>query len=357
MICNLQINDDIYTFACTILFKLIKKAISVKFNQLQIFEIIKSYFFNDKLHKLGYSCDTGICLKVFEYANSDNFENFIKLNKSNNITFMQIMGALYKFQVNNEFVLLCIERDRDLTVKFIDTVRRFFKVPESFSFQDCKDIITASDGKWFYLWILTFLENDTINLFHRNVGTDEDYIRKWNFSPTEYNFELKEKREGCLNKQFDNYKEFDMIIGNTFLTPRLNGFWSNIMNKYKKQIIAGPSGSSALLYQILFKICKVLDPSVENKSKTLLCIIADYYKYFHSISEVLQIYPSVAELPTYTLDMDEVDYINEQIIPSAKLTIFGGNKFYIHNYKKYKIIQGIKGGKYIIKDNKKKYIS
>jgi len=41
-----------------------------------------------------------------------------------------------------------------------------------------------------------------------------------------------------------------------------------------------------------------------------MCLIADYYNFFHSISEILQEYTVEANLPKYDLSQNDFEYIN-----------------------------------------------
>jgi hypothetical protein len=69
-----------------------------------------------------------------------------------------------------------------------------------------------------------------------------------------------------------------------------------------------------------FKIAKVLDENTpENKLLLLECILADYYDFFHSISEVLQEYTVDAGFEKYYLGMNDLDYIL-----NLKKTYFSG---------------------------------
>lgn len=81
------------------------------------------------------------------------------------------------------------------------------------------------------------------------------------------------------------------------------------MKKYKKEIIAGPSSSSGLCFQFIFEISNIFTNTIKNKFILLCLIICDYYPYFHSVSEILQIYSSDANLNKYNLEINDVDYL------------------------------------------------
>lgn len=155
---------------------------------------------------------------------------------------------------------------------------------------------------------------------HHNVMNDSDYIRKWK-SDLEYtrqfdksNYKLhKITRKNIKYNEFKGYSENMIVLGNTYMKPRLNGIWFNLMKKYKKEVIAGPSSSAILAHQLIFDISKVLPKTEKNKVMLLLCILADYSVYHHSISEVIQTYASEASLKPYTIDMDTIEYLKQYI--------------------------------------------
>jgi hypothetical protein len=152
---------------------------------------------------------------------------------------------------------------------------------------------------------------------HHNTDTDADYVRKWasdvefgkKSNTSKYALETL-RRENVKFDQLKDYSEKTLVLGKTYMRPRLNGVWFNLMKKYNKEVIAGPSSSAILGYQIIFDISKILPKNRKNKVLLLFCMIADYSMYYHSMSEVLQTYISEAELPAYTIDLNDLEYLN-----------------------------------------------
>jgi hypothetical protein len=321
-------SEYIYIYANKILFKAIQLLKKHKFKLENIENDIRIIYFNEKqkikgysrmpppkfklkeqaIIKNGYSCDKdNMCKKL---VSIDNLTEFIDFNKSNNISFSQIMGACYKFQINNTLVGKCLEKNTKLKNTMLAYFKKNFKVPNSFTFDDLKKLIKKSKGHWFYLWTLTFLAPKD-NLFNRHLNEDEDYIRKWvmvldNVSQVETK---KIKKSDPTYAQYKNTDVKNVILGNTYMKPTNNSIWWNLMKKYKKQIIAGPSSSSGLCYQFIFDISNILEKTTKNKFLLLCLILCDYYPYFHSVSEILQIYTSDADLNKYDMEMDDVDYL------------------------------------------------
>lgn len=328
-VCGLLENKRLYVFACTVLFRLIHHAKRVGMSDPDIVSVIKSYKVGPVILKLGYTVADAV-----ELISVPDVAPFIEWNMVHNIPFMQVMGASYKFQTNNEFVKLCIDNDAELQANFMTTVQTYFKIPAALPYQELQTkIINKSYGFWFYLWVVTFLMSDTKNLMHRNSISDPDYIRLWDKS-IEFGSGLDVSKYktvrltagDCKYDQLRNFEEKSLVVGSTFMVPRQNGIWFNLMRHYKKEVIAGPSSSSVLSYQIIFDITKIMPPTVENKILLLLCILCHYSVYYHSISEVLQSYTVDAGLVPYSLDMNDMEYIQRVAGPFLESRAGGGRR-------------------------------
>jgi len=307
-------NDELYEFASNILFLIIKHSKTIGMSKEEIGDIIKSYKTNKLIIKLGYNVND-----ISAIYNIKTLDELIKWNRENDITLLQIMSSFYKFQANNEFVKKCIEHDKTLKDKFMTTVRQYFKLPDSMTYEHFKQsIIDKSYGGWFYLWIITFLQSSKINLLHHHADVDPDYVRMWasgiEFSKRKNSSQFKLHKLTRKNIKFDqlhSYKEKTLVSGKTYMRPRINGIWFNIMKLMKKEVIAGPSSSAILAYQMIFDLSKILPQTNHNKILLLKCMVADYSIYYHSISEILQTYVSEAGLPTYTLGMNDLEYLKK----------------------------------------------
>jgi len=306
-------SDELYEFACKILFLIIQHSKKIGVLQDNVINILQTYSNNNIIIKLGYNKKEALHLYKIH-----SLKEFIEWNREENNSFLQIMSAFYVFQRDNTFVKLCIDHDSKLRNEFMNTIYKYFKLPKSLGYLEfTKTIVEKSYGIWFYLWVITFLQNPKINLIHHHADADPDYIRRW---ASEIEFGKNVSKNLLLHKltrknikydQLAHYKKKTIVLGKTYMRPRINGIWFNIMKKYKKEIIAGPSSSCILGYQIIFDISKILPKTIENKKKLLLCMITDYSTYYHSLSEVLQTYVSEAELPKYTLEMNDIEYLKK----------------------------------------------
>ena len=110
-------NPEIYKFSTYLLYNIIQKAKEVNLDYSIIKHIIDSWILetsdNKKIiGKVGYKCNyENNCDYII---NITNFNEFFKYNIKNNISFLQIMGALYKFQIENKFLKLCMDNNKSL---------------------------------------------------------------------------------------------------------------------------------------------------------------------------------------------------------------------------------------------------
>ena len=328
LICSLYNSDKLYKLANRILFRYLQLAKRAGLSRATIIDNIGYLNFNKKkkthkaysripspdfsipgnaITKNGYNCTRYNCNEILKCANESELLAF---NKKHNIKLLQITSAYYRFQMDRAIITYCVRTNSVLQVRVMKTFRELFHVPDSFKFADLESLVTRSEGFWFIPWLLFFAVSKVQSLMHRNLNEDVDYIRRWiRQLGSAANVELVSRSEiPCLRNQY-NSDVNRIVSGNTFMKPTVNGIWWNLMKKYKKQIIAGPSSSSVIFYDVVFNITGILEPTRKNKVSALALVLADYYPVHHSISEILQLYTEDADLPTYSLDMDDIEYL------------------------------------------------
>lgn len=337
LICSFISNEYLYYFACNLIYKTIQ--ISVKYlGKEETVKNINSNFVNalnpnNTTEKListpGYICGfNNQCEEAIDIATTGTLFDFYRFNKSNNISISQLIGISFSYQYNDKLGKQLIKNDPDLSAKFVETICDYFSIPYGISFDELTKYIDESYGTRFYLWSMYHLYNDKKNLITRTLSAVvPDYIVEKTFS-LKYDgteninvFEPINVKDvnnpvniSCRRNAFSNYTDSEYLIsGMAYKKPRQNGVWFNIMKSYNKQILAGPSGSCIFMFEFIFEISKILDDTFENKLMVLLCILSDYYNYYHSISEVLQEYCVYAKFDRYDLSKNDVDYINSLI--------------------------------------------
>ena len=328
IMCILLNSDKLYAFVSDMYFSLIQKTLSLSDWPGARNWLIKNMdtFYHENtdtkvkdksiILKPGYLCnEKNDCDAIL---NIPNKEEFLAYNKSNEISFLQIMGALYKFPTDPQYIKAVIDNDIILQEQFMIAIRLFFRVPDSMTYLEYSKIINESYTHWFYPWVYTFLFNRKPNLIHQMKSADDDvYLRKViqkTTSTKDYTLFTKPiDYVKCKANNFANYDKTDLklVSGNTYVTPRDNGVWYNTLRRYNKEMIAGPSGSSVFIYQNVFEISKILEKNEFNEIMLLMSILADYTGLYHSTTEILQVYSEESQyIPKYTLEMDDVEYIS-----------------------------------------------
>lgn len=324
LLCILRNSKTLYLLANKILFRYIKIAKKYNIDNESIISKLKSKFFNDipdkkysrvkspdfKLNndiitKNGYECTK--LINCNQILNFENYKQLYDFNKENNISLLKITSAFYMFQMDNILFTNIIKKSQKLQKKITKTFNLYFNT--NYDFKKINRIVEKSEGNWFYTWLLVFLESHVENLMHRNLNEDKDYIRKWIFeikTPQDISI-IKQKDITCIKNTYDT--KDNIMRGNTYMKPIINGIWWNTMKKNKKEIIAGPSSSAVLLYNSIFNITKILSNTIENKILLLCLILADYSEIHHSMSEILQLYTKDANLIEYKLENNDVNYI------------------------------------------------
>jgi len=333
-VCSLRKDDKLYRFSSDLLFKNIQLAKKANLSSKEIVNIIRYYLFNpnksqsrkryyqkfngpykrskitlrkNAVVKNGYDCYNFNCYKIINLKNKDELYKF---NRANNIPLLKITSALYKFQSTNKIITHCVKNSPVLRNRIIKVMNEYFGTPASFAFSELEHLANSSRGSWFIPWIIYYGSYDIHNLLHRSMINNDDYVRIPKKIFTKQTEVIRKDIDDltCLKKQYN--KELDkVIVGTTYYKPFEHSIFLNLFKKYKKNAIAGPSGSSSLAYTYIFDISHILENTHENKILLLKMIIADYYEIHHSISEILLEYSADAKFPPYDLSMNDIDYI------------------------------------------------
>ena len=329
--CILIGSDKLYRFVSDMWFNLIQKALGLPtlpdgtaFMKV-VLEKIGTHYHVDYANKTtdpnvitkpGYLCGTkNNCTEILKLQTADEFYEY---NMENNISFLQLMGAFYHLPLDPDLIKGLIDTDEDLQYNFMSAIQLFFSVPDTMTYAEYSKIIDKSYNRFpmFHSWVYTFLVNRKNNLIHQlKAGDDDVYIRRRTKDDL---FKTPVKDIKCKEKQFDNYNNpnLELIFGNSYVTPRDNGIWYNTLKLYEKQMIAGPSGSTVYLYQIIFDLSKILEKNETNEIMLLMAILADYTGIYHSTTEILQVYAEESSFieEKYNLGMNDTKYIRDLMI-------------------------------------------
>jgi len=334
--CILIGSDKLYRFVSNMWFNLIQKVLNLPLRpdgtkyvpDLALEQMINTGYRVDSVNKTedrnviakpGYLCGTkNNCAEILKLKTD---EDFYEYNKDNNISFLQLMGAFYHLPLDPELIKGLIDTDEDLQYKFMSAIQLFFSVPDTMTYAEYSKIIDNSYNRFpmFHSWVYTFLFNRKKNLIHQlKAGDDDVYIRRRTKRTKDDLFKTPVKDIKCKEKQFENYNNpnIELIFGNSYVTPRDNGIWYNTLKLYEKQMIAGPSGSTVYLYQIIFDLSKILEKNETNEIMLLMAILADYTGIYHSTTEILQVYAEESSFikEKYNLGMNDTEYIRDLMI-------------------------------------------
>ncbi len=260
----------------------------------------------DAIVKNGYNCKRYNCNEILECKSE---EELLSFNLKNNIKLMQITSAFYPFQRNGVIFTYCIKNQPTLKKYILTRFKNLFHVPDTFTFNDLEAIIKRADkASWFMPWFFLYGLSKAHSTTHAVLGVDSDFVRRRISEFSSANtIELRTRDTHNTNEYNSDIQK--VIKGTTYSQPVINGFWWNLMKKYNKQIIAGPSGSSMMLFISVFILTRMLPATFKNKRDILGLLLTDFYPTHHSISEILQVYAEDAKLPKYNLAMNDIEYL------------------------------------------------
>jgi hypothetical protein len=206
--------------------------------------------------------------------------------------------------------------------RFVKNVKELFLLNQ-FSWEDFKELYSSSPNShkrsynFFVFNVIVYGTNGDISLYNKNL-VYSDFIRKSQAPEKQRNAANLKKFTRCNKSAISspNYAEYQIYDANNYYEMDENSPFSKIMKKHGNSYLAGPSGSTALLYINVFDFY-AFPRSYKNEIRLLCMLIADLIPLWHTLPEVLL--SANVELHTprtvnkYTLDMDAVDYVQKLI--------------------------------------------
>lgn len=284
-------------FSADILYQIIEKAV-VEPNCLTEEELIKIMKpIRDKNDK-----------SIVKKPGVDNAQEFIDLVKAKDKTGFKAlannlhlnMGALYDVTINATYVLANISDD--VKQKILKRTQELFCCKD-LTYDEIEKFILDSPEKSknlrYFVDILMYAHGDN-NLYRSNL-LNIDYIR------TKYNMPSVADPRSTGSCHADIVKPGEKILtGNSWYQVNDNSLYALIMKKYKRPYLAGPSGSTMLLYNLLFNVIGLRKDS-HTPAKMLGFIIGDYIPHFHTLTEILLSF-SIEIGKDYDISQDPVDW-------------------------------------------------
>ena len=309
--CKLLESDKLYFFAAKILFQVLNKVRALHLKNIEsYFEISyldKKYTRKKVVNQNGFDCKTSICDLLIRQT---NFLKFYKILKDNDVKLMQITGTIYSFSSSEPLYKMAIKRDKKLSKQMVEIYNDLFG-DNITKFEDLEKIATKSEGNWFIPLLYIYGQKYRTNIVTAGLNYDKVYIREalgYSRPITKKDIIINDiTNTKCLKNQFT---ERNIVRGDSYFKIVKNGVFKNVMDKHKREIISGYSGSCVLIYNLIFNLLKILPKTQKNEALTLFMVLADFYPIYHSISEILVTYTRDAKhLKHYNLNQNELVYL------------------------------------------------
>lgn len=288
--CRLKKNRNIQDFAIQLLYITINNCLKFRMtNKLKNLLVETIYIENNKyIVKPGLNRN-----EINRVVNLVLNKEFIKFREYFNNRLHVVYGALYKFTYDVEFILEFINRDKMLQNKLIEVIKKLFSIELKW-----KEFLSMIDeeNKWIVLDLLINLTSCPITTVRRNLN-NQYYIRD--------KYTLYEYYKGDLgcSEEMKNNKNYGVVYGSSFYKINDKSFYAKIMEKYKRNYLAGPSSSVILLHIYVYNILKL---NIDKKY-ILALAVSDYIPFSHTLTEILLTYSSELEIE-YNLEIDPVDF-------------------------------------------------
>lgn len=302
--CELLECRDVKDFMIAVFYRIcitIRRFGVVSFDQFKRF--IEPYFFDGAprtlsgkpmkyVAKPGIFCYGGICDRLYDVPAFPVFRDILVQYDVHNI-----MGAIYKFTTLPDIYETAADNDQFIQEEVIKNFRDMFSLPESYTYGELNKF---GGTKKYVIMDAIIKYNIDYRAKHsltRYITSNRQYIRKTvpheelvvNDHTTEY-LDRKSCHYGMIENVYrsDPTKTVAMVKSN-YSYSLDNSVFSNLCRRYGRPVIAGPSTSSVIMFNFVFKILKM--PLTTLTYFYLLCaIISDYVPMFNSLTEILLTY-------------------------------------------------------------------
>lgn len=299
--CVIKNNVNIITAADNLLFSTIKTAVKVGVSDDEILKLMKPEITdNIYLIKTGFSDEENKKLLNIIKNNVAPNKEFTDITQNN---FEKVMSAFYPFTYNIEYQIKIIDKNMSLQNKVVEKFNSLFC--GDFSWDEIKNLLNNENDKWLLLDILINLSNCPGSIFRRNLG-NKPYIR-YKKSPNKDSYDfINYDQLGCKIDTATN-KNNKIVLGSSFYTVYDDMVFAKVLKKYNRKYLAGPSGSTVLLYVHVFDVLGY-ERSKLNNDLLLGTIIANYVPIYHTVTEIL-LSSSFETGNKYVISMDPVEFV------------------------------------------------
>jgi hypothetical protein len=263
---------------------------------------LDTYGYIKVLEKSGLDVDAEVVKRAFNIvrrgeesgevsAAHDAFCAYVRRSRGQ---FEVLMGAMYKFTMDDRFLRILVNSDVDLQDKFMRNVRTVYCLPDDYTYEQLHE--DAQDDSMFWdalIKILTLSPARTTShasglaFLTRRPKTDGALIV------------AEASILGC--HVFGDDVTHLVTGSNWYGVSNHSLFYRSVWERYHRPILAGSSGSTLLLYNLTFHILNIFPETPETVVLLLAIIVAQYVPLYHTLVEVLMELSDV--LPRrYTMD-------------------------------------------------------
>ncbi len=305
--CILMNNKHINQFAREILWLSVEKYIECKFlsDKKLATHMSESYKSSDGITLLRPGLTKNQSMNIVKWVKKGDRESYEKeLNDPKK--FHKIMGSIYSFterrnEVNQQFIICMIDRNKKLKRTILNRIISLFSLPNSFTWEDLiKAVLNHPKNMDLFYSALIDMTNCPKSTIRRNLS--KPYIRS---TSDQVHTVLKNNVLNRCHKSVTRNSKAKIVTANSYYNVE-DTFFSNILKKYKRSSLAGPSGSILVTSDFVFKVLGMRN-SAKNRMLLLGCAIADYIPFHHTLTEILISYSKELNLG-YTLDKDPIEF-------------------------------------------------
>lgn len=295
--CFLKDNKKVDDIVTEIFFKTIKSAIDVGFDDQRILYAIKPEIYGEDVGKPGFDDATAKRIIQIVRANKAVTNDFKEITKNN---FDKVMSAFYPFTNDTSYQIKVIEKNETLRTKVLENFNQLFCA--KYDWAQFKNLFNTGVNKYLLTDILAGLSTCINSIYRRNLAY-KPYIRK---SQGQGNITVDYDHLGCHVDAVNN-KNQKVVLASSYYTITNDSAFAKVFTDYGRKYLAGPSGSTILLFIHTFDILGYAHTS-ENYNLLLAAAIANYVPFYHTLPEILM--SASFELgEKYTLDKDPVKFV------------------------------------------------
>lgn len=295
--CFLKDNKRVNDIITEIFFKTIKSAIDVGFDDSKILYKIKPETTGEYVNKPGFDDATAKKIIQIVRANTTVTNDFKEITKNN---FNKVMSAFYPFTYDTSYQIKIIDKNNILKTKVLENFNQLFCV--KYNWVQFKNLFNNGVNNYLLSDILAGLSTCINSIYRRNLAY-KPYIRDRVGSK---NITLDYDHLGC-NIDAVNNKNQKVVLGSSYYSIPSGSAFAKVFTDYNRKYLAGPSGSTILLFIHTFDILGYAH-TPENYNLLLAAAIGNYVPLYHTLPEILM--TASFELGKhYTLDMDPVKFV------------------------------------------------